>query len=93
VLPDVPAIGEVVSGYEASAYQGIGAPKNTPPDIINRLNKEVNLALAGPSFQKRLTELGAEPFETASPSDFRKFVGDYTEKWANLIREVNITAE
>jgi tripartite-type tricarboxylate transporter receptor subunit TctC len=92
VLPDVPAIGEVVPGFVGTGWVGIGAPRDTPAEIVNRLNKEVNLALADPSFGKRLSDLGAETFAT-SPSEFRRFIAEYTEKWAKLIREENIRAE
>jgi tripartite-type tricarboxylate transporter receptor subunit TctC len=92
VLPDVPAIGETVAGYEGIGWEGIGAPANTPPDIIARLNKEVNAALADPAFRARLAELGSEPFAT-SPAEFGKFIVDYTNKWAKVIRAANIKPE
>jgi tripartite-type tricarboxylate transporter receptor subunit TctC len=92
VLPDVPAIGETVAGYEGIGWEGIGAPANTPPDIIARLNKEVNAALADPAFRARLAELGSEPFAT-SPAEFCKFIVDYTNKWAKVIRTANIKPE
>jgi tripartite-type tricarboxylate transporter receptor subunit TctC len=92
VLPDVPAIGETVAGYEGIGWEGIGAPANTPPDIIARLNKEVNAALADPAFRARLAELGSEPFAT-SPAEFCKFIVDYTKKWAKVIRAANIKPE
>ncbi len=89
LLPDVPAIAEVVPGYEATGWQGIGAPQNTPVEIIDRLNSEVNSALADSSFRKRLSELGALPF-ASSPVGFSKFISEYTEKWAKLIQDENI---
>jgi len=91
-LPDVPAIGEVVPGFEAIGWQGIGAPPDTPAEIVNRLNKEVNLALVDPSFRQRIYDLGVETFPT-SPLEFRRFIADFTEKWAKLIRDENIKAE
>jgi tripartite-type tricarboxylate transporter receptor subunit TctC len=89
VVPDVPTIGEFVPGYE---WTGIGAPANTPPEIIAILNKHVNAALADPTFKARLVDLGMEPFAN-SPIEFGKFVADYTEKWGNVIRAANIKPE
>ena len=91
-LPDVPPIGDSVPGYDASSWDGIGAPANTPPEIIAILNKEVNAALADPAFKTRLADLGAEPF-AGSPAEFGKFVVEYTEKWRKLIRAAGIKAE
>jgi Tripartite tricarboxylate transporter family receptor len=76
VLPDVPAIGDFVPGYEATNWEGIGAPANTPPDIIAILNKQVNAALADTTFKGRLVDLGGEPF-ASSPTDFGKFIVEY----------------
>jgi tripartite-type tricarboxylate transporter receptor subunit TctC len=92
VLPDVPAIGDFVPGYEASGWDGIGAPANTPPEIISILNKEVNAALADATFRARLADLGADPFAN-SPAEFAKFIGEYIEKWGKVIRAANIKAE
>jgi tripartite-type tricarboxylate transporter receptor subunit TctC len=92
VLPDVPPIGDFLPGYEASSWDGIGAPANIPPEIIGILNKEVNAALADPTFKARLADLGAEPF-AGSPGEFAKFIVDYTEKWGKVIRAVGIKAE
>jgi tripartite-type tricarboxylate transporter receptor subunit TctC len=92
-LPDVPPIGDSVPGYDASSWDGIGAPVNTPPEIIAILNKEVNAALADPAFKARLTDLGAEPFFAGSPADFRQFVVEYSEKWGKLIRTADIKGE
>jgi tripartite-type tricarboxylate transporter receptor subunit TctC len=91
-LPDIPTIGEFVPGYEATGWQGIAAPRDTPPEIITILNREVNAALADPRFRALLTDLGFEPFEN-SPPEFGKFIVDYTEKWGNVIRAANIKAE
>jgi tripartite-type tricarboxylate transporter receptor subunit TctC len=92
VLPDTPAVAEFVPGYEGTGWQGISAPKNTPAEIIEKINRAVNAALATPDFTARLTDLGAEPF-VSSPSEFARFNADYTEKWANVIRAANIRAE
>jgi tripartite-type tricarboxylate transporter receptor subunit TctC len=92
VLPDVPPISDFVPGYDASSWDGIGAPVNTPPEIVAILNKEVNAALADPAFKARLADLGAEPF-AAPTAEFGKFVVEYTQKWCNLIRVAGIKAE
>jgi tripartite-type tricarboxylate transporter receptor subunit TctC len=91
-LPDVPAVGEFVQGYEASTWYGIGAPKNTPSEIVERLNKEVNAALADPKLKARLADLGAEPLSMA-PVEFAKFVADDTEKWAKVVKFAGIKAD
>ena len=91
-LPDVPPIGDSVPGYEASGWNGIGAPRNTPPEIIAILNSEVNAALADPTFKARLVELGGEPL-SSSPAEYGKFIADYTEKWGNVIRAAGIKPE
>ena len=92
VLPDVPPISDFLPGYEASSWDGIGAPANTPPEIVGILNKQVNAALADPTFKARLADLGAEPF-AGSPAEFGKFIVDYTEKWGKVIRATGIKAE
>jgi tripartite-type tricarboxylate transporter receptor subunit TctC len=91
-LPDIPTVDEFVSGYEASAWQGIGAPKNTPAEIIDRLNKEINAGLADPKLKTRLADLGGTVL-VGSPADFGKFIADETEKWAKVIRTANIKPE
>jgi tripartite-type tricarboxylate transporter receptor subunit TctC len=91
-LPDVPTVGESVPGFEASTWQGIGAPKNTPADIVDRLNKEINAGLADPTIKARLADLGSMP-TPMSPSDFGKYIVDETEKWGKVIREANIPLE
>ena len=91
-LPDVPAIGEYVPGYVATGWQAICAPKNTPPQIIATLNKEVSAALADPAFKARLTTLGVEPFAN-SPAEFGKFVLEYTDKWRKVIEEAGLKAD
>jgi tripartite-type tricarboxylate transporter receptor subunit TctC len=92
ILPDVPPIGDFLPGYEGSGWQGIGAPANTPPEIISILNREVNAALADTTFKARLVDLGAEPFAN-SPAKFGKFIADYTEKWRKLIRTSGIKVD
>jgi|SRR5208282_4488530 len=89
VLPDVPTVGEFVPGYEASGWQGIGAPENTPAEIIDRLNGEINAALADPKMKGRLADLGGLPIPV-TPADFSKFIAEETEKWGKVIRAANI---
>jgi len=84
-LPDVPTIGEFVPGYEASAWQGIGAPSNTPAEIINKLNTEINAALGDPRARARLSDFGGEAL-SGSAMDFGKLVADETEKWAKVVK-------
>ena len=91
-LPDIPTVGEFVPGYEASAWFGVGAPKNTPAEIIDKLNKEINAALADPKMKARLADLGGTVL-AGSPADFGKLIADETEKWAKVIRAANIKPE
>ena len=91
-LPDVPTVGDFVPGYEASAWFGIGAPKNTPAEIIDKLNKEINAGLADPKMKARLADLGGTVL-AGSPADFGKLIADETEKWGKVIRAANIKAE
>jgi tripartite-type tricarboxylate transporter receptor subunit TctC len=83
-FPDLPTVGEYVPGYEASPWWGVGVPKNTPVEIVEKLNKEINAALADPKINARLTELGASPL-TGSPADFGRHLADETEKWAKVV--------
>lgn len=92
VLPDLPTLGEFLPGYEASAWFGIGAPKNTPAEILDRLNTEINAALADRKIATRLAELGANPL-ILSRAAFGKMIADETEKWGRVVRAVNIRAE
>jgi tripartite-type tricarboxylate transporter receptor subunit TctC len=92
VLPDVPTVGDFVPGYEASAFWGIGAPRNTPAEIIDKLNKEINAVLSNPESQKRLGEGGGTVL-VGSPADFSKFVSDETEKWAKVVKFAGIKPE
>jgi tripartite-type tricarboxylate transporter receptor subunit TctC len=91
-LPNIPSAGEYVPGYVASNWYGFAAPRNTPPEIIGRLNAEINAALSDPKIKARLIELGGTPLES-SPVDFAKFVTDDTAKWAKVIRAANIKPE
>jgi tripartite-type tricarboxylate transporter receptor subunit TctC len=91
-LPDVPTVDEFVPGYEATSLFGVGAPKATPIAIIDRLNREINAALEDAKLNTRLVELGGTLLP-GSPADFGKLVADDTEKWAKVIRAVNIKAE
>jgi tripartite-type tricarboxylate transporter receptor subunit TctC len=91
-LPDIPTVGEFVPGYEAPTWYGLGAPKNTPPEIVDKLNKEINAALADPKMKARLADLGGTPL-VGSPADFGKLIADDTEKWGKVIRAANIKAE
>ena len=92
VLPDIPAVAEFVPGYEATAWQGVGVPRRTPVDIIDKLNKEINAGLADPAIQARIADWGYTVFAT-SPAEFAKFIVEYTEKWAKVIQAANIKAE
>jgi tripartite-type tricarboxylate transporter receptor subunit TctC len=84
-LPDIPTVNSFVPGYEASAYFGIGAPRNTPPEIIDKLNKEINAGLADPKMKARLADLGGTVV-AGLPADFGKLIFDETEKWARVVK-------
>jgi tripartite-type tricarboxylate transporter receptor subunit TctC len=92
LLPDVPTVADVVPGYEASQWYGIGAPKNTPTEIIDRLNKEINASLGDPKIEARLADLGGTGLP-GSPADFGKLIADETEKWGKVVKFANIKAE
>jgi len=91
-LPDIPTVGEFVAGYRASAWLGLGAPKNTPADIVDKLNKEINAGLADPKIKTRVADMGGTVL-AGSPRDFGQFIVDETEKWGKVIRALNIKAE
>jgi tripartite-type tricarboxylate transporter receptor subunit TctC len=91
-LPDIPIVGEFVPGYEASTWQGLGAPGSTPAEVIEKLNREINAGLADPKIKARLADTGAAPF-AGSPADFAKFMADETEKWAKVVKFAGIKAE
>jgi tripartite-type tricarboxylate transporter receptor subunit TctC len=88
-LPDIPTVGDFVPGYEASAWYGIGAPRNTPTEIIDRLNKEINAGLANPKLSARLAELGGTVLP-GSPADLGRLIADETQKWAKVVKFAGI---
>jgi len=85
LLPDLPTVGDFVPGYEASALQGVGAPRNTPAEIINKLNKEINAGLADPKIKTRVADMGGTVL-AGSPADFGKLIADETEKWGKVVK-------
>jgi len=89
LLPDVPTVGDFVPGYEASGWFGVGAPKNTPIAIINRLSREINAGLADPTIQLRFAELGSSVF-ASTPSEFGALIAEQTEKWRNVVKFAGI---
>jgi tripartite-type tricarboxylate transporter receptor subunit TctC len=90
-LPDIPTVSDFLPGYEASQFFGLGAPKNTPAEIVDKLNKEINASLAHPQMKARLADLGGTVLP-GSPTDFGKLLIDETEKWGKIIRSANIKA-
>jgi tripartite-type tricarboxylate transporter receptor subunit TctC len=93
VLPEIPAVGDFVPGYEASAWLGFGAPRNTPAAVVDLLNKDINLAIADPAIKTRLVDLGGLVLPPSSPAEFGKLITRDTEKWATVIRRANIKPE
>jgi tripartite-type tricarboxylate transporter receptor subunit TctC len=91
-LPAVPSLSDFVPGFEASGWQGIGVPRNTPPEIIEKLSKAVDAAIADPKMEARFADLGGAPFPL-SPADLAKLIADETEKWAKVIHAANIKAQ
>jgi tripartite-type tricarboxylate transporter receptor subunit TctC len=91
-LPDIPTVGEFVSGYEVNVWFGVGAPKRTPAEAIDKLNKEINAGLADPKIKTRLEDLGGTPMPMM-PDEFGKMIAEDTEKWAKVIRAANIKPE
>ena len=91
-LPDIPTVGEFLPGYEVSVWFGVGAPKNTPTEIVDRLNKDINAGLADPKIKEQLADLGGTVLP-GSPADFGKLIADETEKWAKVIKSAGIKAE
>jgi tripartite-type tricarboxylate transporter receptor subunit TctC len=91
LFPNLPPIANFVPGYEAFAWQGLMAPKDTPPEIVNKLNTELNAALADPKVQKRLADLGGIPMPL-TPADFGKLIVDETQKWDKVIKFAHIAA-
>jgi tripartite-type tricarboxylate transporter receptor subunit TctC len=92
VLPDIPTVAEFVPGYEASGWLGVGTPNNTPTAIVDKLNKEINVALADPKTRARIADLGSSVFAT-SPAEFANFIAAETKKWAKVIKSAGIKAE
>ncbi|HEX9468823.1 MAG TPA: tripartite tricarboxylate transporter substrate-binding protein, partial [Bradyrhizobium sp.] len=92
VLPDIPTVGEFVPGYEASGWFGVGAPRKTPVEIVDRLNQEINVGLADAKLKARLADLGAAVF-VGSPSDFAKHIAAETEKWGKVVRAASLRAD
>jgi tripartite-type tricarboxylate transporter receptor subunit TctC len=91
-LPTLPTVGDFLPGYEASNWYGVGAPKDTPVEIIDRLNKEINAGLADPKLRARLADLGGTMLP-GSPADFGKFIADETEKWGRVVKFSGAKAE
>ena len=91
-LPDIPTVGDFVPGYEATNWYGIGAPRNTPVEVIEKLNKETNAGLADPKIKARIADLGGSPL-TGSPADFGRLIADETEKWGKVVKFVGIKAD
>jgi tripartite-type tricarboxylate transporter receptor subunit TctC len=92
ILPDAPTVSEYLPGFEASNWFGVAAPKSTPPEIIDKLNKEMNVALADPKIKARLADLGAAPL-AGSPADFGKFIATEAERWGKVIRTAGIKVD
>jgi tripartite-type tricarboxylate transporter receptor subunit TctC len=88
-LPGVPTIGEFVPGYEGNAWVGVGVPKNTPTEIINKLNQEIDLGLTDKRITDRIAELGENAFP-GTPAEFGAFITDFTQRWGKVIRTANI---
>ena len=91
-LPDVPTVADTVPGYEASAWFGMGAPKGTPPEVVNKLNKAINAALADPNIQARLADLGGIVM-AGTPADFGQVIVEETEKWAKVVKAAGVSIE
>jgi tripartite-type tricarboxylate transporter receptor subunit TctC len=91
-LPEVPTIGDFVPGYEASQWYGIGVPRNTPAEIVEKLNREINAAIADPGMRARFAAIGGEPLP-GSPAEFGKLIAEETEKWAKVVRTAGIKPE
>jgi tripartite-type tricarboxylate transporter receptor subunit TctC len=92
VLPDIPTMSEFLPGYEASNWYGVGAPKATPAEIVEKINREINASLADPKMKARIADLGGQVL-ALSPADFGKLIADETEKWGKVIRAANIKPE
>jgi tripartite-type tricarboxylate transporter receptor subunit TctC len=91
VFPDLPVVGDFLPGFETSTWFGIGAPRNTPAETIDKLNREINAGLTDPRIKARLAEQGS--ILTGSPAEFGRLIADDTEKWAKVVRAANIKPE
>ena len=91
-LPNIPTVDEFVPGYEATSFSGVGTTRNTPAEIIDRLNREINAGLADARIKERIADMGGVPL-SMTPVDFRKFVAEFADKWGKVIRAANIKAE
>ena len=91
-LPDLPTVGDFVPGYEVSLWIGLGAPKNTPTEIVDRLNKEINAGLADPKARARLADAGGTPLALSS-AEFGKLIAEETEKWAKVVKFAGLKAD
>jgi tripartite-type tricarboxylate transporter receptor subunit TctC len=91
-LPDVPTMADFVPGYEASGWFGVGAPRNTPVEITNKLNKEINAGLADPKLKERFADLGGIVFP-GSPADFGKLISEEAEKWGKVVKFAGLKAD
>jgi tripartite-type tricarboxylate transporter receptor subunit TctC len=89
-LPDTPALSETVPGYEATSWQGVGAPRGTPAEIVERLNRAIHTALADATVKARIEATGYSPFISSSPAEFPQHIADETAKWSKVIRTANI---
>jgi tripartite-type tricarboxylate transporter receptor subunit TctC len=92
VLPELPTVGDFVPGYEPSQWYGIGAPKNTPAEIVDKLNKEISAALADPEMKSRFADIGGEPL-AGSPADFGRLIAAETAKWAKVVKFADMKPE
>jgi len=92
LLPELPTVGDFVPGYETTQWYGLGAPANTPAEIVDKLNKEINAAIADPGMKARLAAIGGEPLP-GSPAEFGRLISEETEKWAKVVRAAGIKAE
>jgi len=91
-LTDIPTVGDFVPGFEASVWQGVGAPKNTPPEIVEKLNKEINAALADPKMKAQLANLGSTVL-ALSPAELGTLIAEETERWGQVIQAANLKPE
>ena len=93
LLPDLPPVSDFLPGYQAAGWIGFGAPRGTPPEIIDRLNAEIDAAVADPTIKARLADLGGTDLPGTSPGDFGRFIAEETAKWANVVKFAGIKPE